>query len=336
MTQGIDAEGQEEEPTLMASMERQGTESSTLTALTPDEQPSHNREKCTENTKVKHSIPKSVVVKTEPMGYPSVSPKDISSVAVVTTGEEPILDGSVDQDEVCSWTVNDGVLRPCTDPEKDDGSDTVIKVQDVSSVEVKQEVCVLEGSHEDMQEQLCEPAKKKRGPGRPRKYNQVHRCETCLKTFSFKKNCNLKVHKMIHSGEKEYRCRLCQKAFSTNSAMRNHQRVHYEDKPYVCEVCHKTFKLSSTLYHHRQTHFMDRVYQCEVCNKTFSSSSNLYHHRSVHTGEKPFQCQICLKPFRQKCNMQEHMRTHGSLQGRTSQEEMETDEPDSGTEQTDS
>ena len=38
----------------------------------------------------------------------------------------------------------------------------------------------------------------------------------------------------IHSGEKPYQCKVCNKLFNQSQNLKYHMRIHTGDKPYPC------------------------------------------------------------------------------------------------------
>uniref|UniRef100_A0A667XM83 BCL11 transcription factor B n=1 Tax=Myripristis murdjan TaxID=586833 RepID=A0A667XM83_9TELE len=58
----------------------------------------------------------------------------------------------------------------------------------------------------------------------PQTQNKVKSCEFCGKTFKFQSN--LVVHRRSHTGEKPYKCQLCDHACSQASKLKRHMKTH--------------------------------------------------------------------------------------------------------------
>ncbi|XP_078031914.1 uncharacterized protein LOC117263686 [Epinephelus lanceolatus] len=73
-------------------------------------------------------------------------------------------------------------------------------------------------------------------------------CSECGKTFNNK--TNLKVHMLIHMGEKPFSCIICSKRFSTKPKLIRHMRRHPEDKPFSCPVCQRRYRFRGDVDRH--------------------------------------------------------------------------------------
>merc|ERR1739845_312878 len=78
---------------------------------------------------------------------------------------------------------------------------------------------------------------------------------------------------------------------SNKGNMNTHKRIHTGDKPFKCEICEEAFISKFNLKRHRVVHTGEKLFECEICGKTFTMKDNLDKHRLIHTGEKPFACE---------------------------------------------
>lgn len=138
----------------------------------------------------------------------------------------------------------------------------------------------------------------------------------CGRTFSWP--AHLKYHQMTHSGKRAYTCSYlgCGKSFYTSQRLVVHTRLHTGERPYVCQVegCNKSFTTAGNLKNHARIHSGEKPFACDVegCNKRFAEYSSLHKHKVIHSGEKPFQCELCGQPFTQSGSRNVHMRRHHS------------------------
>ena len=102
----------------------------------------------------------------------------------------------------------------------------------------------------------------------------------------------LKTHKLIHNGQRPFRCNECPKTYIKSINLRDHiDRVHKGIKKYFCDVC-KTTVVSKD---HFIIHTDLKPYSCSECKTSFNSLSNMKRHTIKHNDKrlKPFHCSKC-------------------------------------------
>ncbi|KAF9795916.1 hypothetical protein SFRURICE_008556 [Spodoptera frugiperda] len=115
----------------------------------------------------------------------------------------------------------------------------------------------------------------------------------------------LKRHMQRHTGERPYKCRICDRRFGDYGTRQKHERLHMGVRPYQCSLCGKSFTYSYVLANHMLTHTGEKKYSCGPCNKKFTKAHHLKYHNKVHHKDLYIQQQLELeaKKMRQQINV---------------------------------
>ncbi|KAJ8682229.1 hypothetical protein QAD02_018021 [Eretmocerus hayati] len=115
-----------------------------------------------------------------------------------------------------------------------------------------------------------------------------------------------------HTGEKPYKCTICDKRFHVSSILSTHMRTHDNEKmPCVCDYCGKRYSTKRTVQAHIiATHTGDFPFSCEVCGRGIFTKNGLKMHLITHTDEEAFKCEICHKRFASKSSLKKHITSH--------------------------
>ncbi|KAJ8705062.1 hypothetical protein PYW08_012382 [Mythimna loreyi] len=138
---------------------------------------------------------------------------------------------------------------------------------------------------------------------------------TTTPLFNISDALDTNYHKNIkkrnaHTGEKRFRCEVCEMCFNQKRHFANHFRTHTREKPYSCEECKLCFTQKVHLTRHMRTHTGVKPHKCEECQLCFRQKDHLNRHIRTHTGEKPYKCEQCELCFRHKNTLLSHIRTH--------------------------
>ena len=95
-------------------------------------------------------------------------------------------------------------------------------------------------------------------------------------------------------------CKVCLRTFRKECYLRQHEVVHNEANLYLCDQCGKSFHCRRALTRHRATHSSVKSHFCNICNKAFASVGRLKEHKRLHLGIKQYLCNMCGKAFSSK------------------------------------
>ncbi|XP_076188738.1 uncharacterized protein LOC143157713 [Aptenodytes patagonicus] len=85
---------------------------------------------------------------------------------------------------------------------------------------------------------------------------------------------------------KMYKCQHCNYATAVHSDFKLHLKIHTDEKPFVCKECNKTFKTSNHLQKHSLIH-VKNGYEFGHCLCVDSRLENLELHHEMHVGTCP-------------------------------------------------
>ncbi|XP_028133177.1 zinc finger protein 567 isoform X2 [Diabrotica virgifera virgifera] len=134
------------------------------------------------------------------------------------------------------------------------------------------------------------------------------KCKLCNKAYATK--AHLKVHMSIHENNRPFLCNVCGKDFNYANALTYHMRLHTGEKNYHCEYCPKRFRMINSLNRHVRTHTGEKPYKCQYCGRQFSSKGEVVCHEYIHTGYRPYHCSYCKKGFSKTHNLKIHLLSH--------------------------
>ncbi|XP_076470431.1 zinc finger protein ZFAT-like isoform X2 [Babylonia areolata] len=105
-----------------------------------------------------------------------------------------------------------------------------------------------------------------------------------------------------------YSCTVCEKVFKTLSHMRLHCLVHTNLKPFRCTKCQYTTNTKGNLYTHMRKH-TGQYYQCKHCDFRSVNKSHLVEHEATHD-KKRHPCAICHKDYATGKSLINHVRKY--------------------------
>ncbi|XP_059614041.1 zinc finger protein 234-like isoform X1 [Phlebotomus argentipes] len=138
----------------------------------------------------------------------------------------------------------------------------------------------------------------------------LFKCSQCPRrfaTFNDRRNHQNRDHPKMMA------CEVCGKVLRGPFAHRLHMVIHTKEKPFKCKFCDEAFRNPNTLVNHRRTvHGMgnqNRIYrphQCETCGKSYCKKFSLNEHiNSKHKGIKLI-CDLCGKSYGTKSRLKIH------------------------------
>ena len=108
---------------------------------------------------------------------------------------------------------------------------------------IKQELKCMEGNHitdddavttkKSDAEHYLQPSTDPLALKSDSNYCKSYKCSICWKTFQTA--TKLKLHEVVHTGDRNYHCQICRKSFSQPQHLNRHQLTHTNDKKHTCD-----------------------------------------------------------------------------------------------------
>lgn len=108
-------------------------------------------------------------------------------------------------------------------------------------------------------------------------------CTLCSETFGDFKSFDQHGTGIHH----RFICSYCGKVFTSRPNRERHVRYHTGEKPYRCEICDEAFYRGDDLKYHRTTKHADyKPFACNACNTFFGQAKDLEKHLKLNPSHK--------------------------------------------------
>ncbi|RVE44292.1 hypothetical protein evm_011016 [Chilo suppressalis] len=142
-------------------------------------------------------------------------------------------------------------------------------------------------------------------------------CHICNLTIGNKKDFD--SHYIQHgTGNTEitYTCVVCLKEIVGYPSFRGHcYLVHVTKDKFKCELCHKMFSKQSALQSHIKN-MHELIHKCMICQKKFQNQKELLLHKVFHKNTEngpPYECQTCADRLDTPDDCENHIEEHSFM-----------------------
>ncbi|KAH7707846.1 hypothetical protein AAVH_24919 [Aphelenchoides avenae] len=133
-------------------------------------------------------------------------------------------------------------------------------------------------------------------------------CPYCEKRFKYQ--CDLYYHRRIHIGG-VFQCKFkfCKYWTPQKNLLAAHLKTHTGERNHKCDLCDKAFiERTALLKHIRAIHENLKPFKCEKCDYSAAKKASLMLHvQTVHDGVRRFVCDKCDFRTNQATRLQKHV-----------------------------
>ena len=142
------------------------------------------------------------------------------------------------------------------------------------------------------------------------------KCHVCNRLLS--SQSALKRHNMLHTGEKPFKCSLCDRSFTQPHHRLNHELGHWavtqnQGQAVVSSSSQAEGGSVSSSLSGSSPENEERVLKCRVCEMTFPNIRTLRGHLTIHDARRRFPCPVCGVRFIREAHCTLHIQTHAVL-----------------------
>ncbi|XP_066277329.1 uncharacterized protein [Branchiostoma lanceolatum] len=118
---------------------------------------------------------------------------------------------------------------------------------------------------------------------------------------------NLLAHVRIHTGEKPFKCSVCDYSACQKANLDRHMLKHTGEKPFMCGECGYRTAYKCHLMPHMLEHAGAKPFVCGECGYRSRRKSNLVWHQKTHQKTRPYKCKLCHYTARRSTDILRHM-----------------------------
>lgn len=98
----------------------------------------------------------------------------------------------------------------------------------------------------------------------------------------------------LENNTRAFQCDICEKIFKDKTKLKLHREIHTDQRNVICQQCGKGFKTMNCLRNHKRTHLAERIlYGCDQCEKKYTQKVQLKKHiEIVHMNRRDFNVRI--------------------------------------------